>query len=174
MKKYKIFDDLALTKSVCLIGHMEPDADALCSMVVLRDFLVRYFNIKAVDLFAECESLPNNYYPILENIKINKPIKNYEVAIMMDTPNIDRLGNYRELFEKAKKKIVIDHHKTNTYSGDINLVEDVSSTCEIVFNISARWGGRSAISLSAATGSPRRCPSWPTASATARAGCARA
>ncbi len=135
MKKYKIFDDLALTKSVCLIGHMEPDADALCSMVVLRDFLVRYFNIKAVDLFAECESLPNNYYPILENIKINKPIKNYEVAIMMDTPNIDRLGNYRELFEKAKKKIVIDHHKTNTYSGDINLVEDVSSTCEIVFNI---------------------------------------
>lgn len=135
MKKYKIFDDIVLSKSVCLIGHLEPDADALCSMVVLRDFLMRYFNIKVVDMFADCDKLPENYYPILENLKLNKPLKKYEVAIMMDTPNLDRLGKFKELFKNAKKRIVIDHHKTNTKPGDINLVEEVSSTCEIVYNI---------------------------------------
>ena len=54
---------------------------------------------------------------------------------MMDCPNTDRLGIYKNLFLDAKLKIVIDHHATNNYDGDINIVELCSSTCEIVYNI---------------------------------------
>jgi len=54
---------------------------------------------------------------------------------MMDSTADDRLGQYSELFNSAKTKIVIDHHRTNKYQGDINIVNITSSTCQIVYEI---------------------------------------
>lgn len=136
MNKYKkILDNLYNVPSVCLIGHMDPDADVLCSMVIMREFLMKQFGIKKVDLFAENETIPQNYLSILENIKLNKSCTKYHTAIMMDSPNLDRIGIFKSLFESAKQKIVIDHHDTNLKNGDYNIVEIVSSTCEIVYKI---------------------------------------
>lgn len=136
MKKYKILETLKDSVSVCLITHIDPDADALSSAVVLRDFIKKQFNVKCVDIFSECKHVSDYLQPILGNIKINKKTnKKYHTAIMMDSPNIDRLGIYSILFKGAKQKIVIDHHLTNNFCGDINIVENVSSTCEILFSI---------------------------------------
>lgn len=135
MKNYSKLNELEKAKSVCLLTHINPDADALCSAIVLRDFLKKHFNISKVDIFAEGNNLPESYTPILGTVKINKSIQNYQVAIMLDSPNTDRLGIYKSLFFKAKTKIVIDHHATNNFDGDINIVEIVSSTCEIVYSI---------------------------------------
>lgn len=135
MKIYNKLNILNNSKSVCLLTHINPDADALCSAVVLREFIKTYFNITTVDIFAECSSIPNNYLEILGKVKLNKKPKTYNTAIMMDCPNSDRLGIYKTLFEKSKNKIIIDHHATNNNSGDINIVENVSSTCEIIYKI---------------------------------------
>jgi len=135
MKSYTKLNVLKNTKSVCVLTHINPDADALCSSMVLRSFLMSYFKITKIDIFAECSGIPNNYLSILGNIKLNKEPKNYDVAIMLDCPNTDRLGIYKYLFEKSKTKIVIDHHSTNIYEGDINIVENVSSTCEIIYSL---------------------------------------
>ncbi len=136
MNRYKkILDNLSKATSVCLIGHIEPDADALCSMIVMREFIIKHFGIKKVDIFAECDGLANNYLPIIENVKINKSFTKYHTAIMMDSPNLDRVGKYKILFDKAKQTFVIDHHNTNLRDGDFNIVEIVSSTCEIVYKI---------------------------------------
>ena len=54
---------------------------------------------------------------------------------MMDAPNSERLGIYQTMFQNAKLKVVIDHHATNKNEGKINIVEKVSSTCEIVYSI---------------------------------------
>ena len=136
MNKYrKIFDNLSQSNSVCLIGHIDPDADALCSTIVLRNFIMKQFGIKRVDIFAECNELPANYLPIIEAVKINKQCARYHTAIMCDSPNLDRIGKYKTLFTNAKQTIVIDHHNTNNRNGDFNIVEIVSSTCEIVYKI---------------------------------------
>lgn len=136
MNKYKkVLDNLSQASSVCIIGHIDPDADALCSMVVLRRFIMKQFGIKRVDIFAECNSLPDNYLPILENIKINKSGARYHTAIMIDSPNLERIGKYKALFNSAKQTIVIDHHNTNCLNGMFNIVEIVSSSCEIVYKI---------------------------------------
>lgn len=135
MKIYNKLNVLNNTKSVCILTHINPDADALCSGIVLREFLKKHFNISKVDIFAESNSLPECYTPILGSVKINKSIQNYQVAIMLDSPNTDRLGTYKNLFLNAKTKIVIDHHATNNFDGDINIVEIVSSTCEIIYSI---------------------------------------
>lgn len=123
------------SKSVCLIAHIDPDPDALSSMVVMRELILEKFNCSLVDLFADCESVSNNLIPILNGLEINQVSATYDTAIMMDSPNIDRLGKYSYLFTNAKTKIVIDHHATNTYCGDINIVQNCSSTCEIVYSI---------------------------------------
>ena len=135
MKSYAKLNVLNNIKSVCILTHINPDADALCSSVVLRSFLMSYFKIPKIDIFAECSGIPNNYLSILGKIQLNKEPKNYEAAIMVDCPNTDRLGIYKHLFKKAKTKIVIDHHSTNIYEGDINIVENVSSNCEIIYSI---------------------------------------
>ena len=136
MNKYrKILDNLSKASSVCIIGHIDPDADALCSMILIREFIMKQFNIKTVDLFAECTELAQNYLPIIEKVKLNKNKTIYHTAIMMDSPNLDRIGKYKNLFENAKQTIVIDHHNTNLRNGKFNIVEIVSSTCEIVYKI---------------------------------------
>ena len=132
------YDDLNLIsnhKNICLISHISPDTDALASMLVFRDFLISHFKISCVDMFSESESLSDNYIEMIGNLKLNKKVKQYDVAIMMDSPNTERLGVYKNLFNQAKLKIVIDHHQTNLFEGNINIVEQQSSTCEIVYSI---------------------------------------
>lgn len=132
--KYEKINLLKKAKNVCLIAHTEPDADALCSMVVFKNFLVKYFNLN-VDIFAEFSSFPQSYDCIVENQNLNKGEADYDYAIMMDCPITERMGKYEKLFLNAPQKFVIDHHATNEFDKSTNYIEVVSSTCEIVFDI---------------------------------------
>lgn len=138
MKKSDIIraiDKIKGYKSVCIIGHVDPDPDALCSMYAMREFLNTTFNIKNIDLFASCKDIPEKSKDILKGIELNPKVKKYEVAIVLDSPNLDRVCEYSALVEKAKYTLVIDHHATNNYFGMENLVENTSSTCEMIFEI---------------------------------------
>lgn len=135
MNIYNELNKLDTSKSVCVIGHLDPDADAFSSMVVLREFIKDYYKIETIDLFAECEEVQDIFQDILGNVQINPNPSSYDTAIMLDCPNCERLGIYKNLYESASFKIVIDHHATNNYSGNVNIVEMCSSTCEIVYSI---------------------------------------
>lgn len=135
MKNYEDLKQILNYKSVCLIGHISPDIDAIASMLVFQDFLIEHFKIPTVDLYAESTNFSPNIKYLLGKKPINLSSKEYDVAIMMDSPNTTRLGKYSNLFDKAKFKIVIDHHITNLFEGDINIVEQQSSTCEIIYKI---------------------------------------
>ena len=135
MNNYDIFKNLNNQKSICLISHISPDADALASMVVLKEFLLQQFNFNSVDIFAQETDSLDFYKSIIENNDINIIKKDYDIAIMLDSPNKERLGIYKTFFESACFKIVIDHHATNNFEGDINIVDFCSSTCEIIYSI---------------------------------------
>ena len=75
MKKYNL-EKIKAAKSICLIAHIDPDVDAICSMVVFRKFLMDTFNKNKIDIFAECDSLPKDYLLLLDGCKFNpKPGK---------------------------------------------------------------------------------------------------
>lgn len=131
--KYNQIKALKKAKNVCLIAHTEPDADALCSMVVFKNFLISIG--KNVDIFAEYSSLPQSYDCVVENQNLNNGKLNYDFAIMMDAPLTSRLGKYESLFLNAPQTLVIDHHATNEFDRKNNIVKVVSSTCELVFDI---------------------------------------
>lgn len=135
MNTYEDLKSLANLDSVCLITHIEPDPDALASMIVLKNLIEKTFNIKRVDVFANNSGLKDNLKEILGETILNPEPTSYSASIMLDSPNAERLGTYKSLYEKSSLKIVIDHHATNNFSGNINIVEVCSSTCEIVYNL---------------------------------------
>jgi len=61
--------------------------------------------------------------------------KIYDVFIVLDCAD-DRLGEVRALYEKARKKINIDHHISNPGCGDVRIVEpERSSTAELLYDL---------------------------------------
>lgn len=125
---------LKKASQICLISHNEPDSDALCGMFVLKNFLQTQYG-KEVDCFAEFTHLPENYYCWQGTQELNPTPKDYDFAIMMDSPKTERLGCFESLFLHAKNKIIIDHHATNEFDKTSNVIKIVSSTCEIVFDL---------------------------------------
>ena len=135
MDSFKKFKKICKAKSVCLIVHIDPDADALSSMVILQDFLINKFKIPYVDLFAEGD-VSDNCLEILDGRQINPaPKQKYDAAVILDCPNLDRTGIYGQLYLDSDIKINIDHHATNNFSGCIRYFDVVSSTCEIVYQL---------------------------------------
>ena len=65
----------------------------------------------------------------------------YDLVITVDVADVDRMGNMKILFDKAKKTINIDHHKTNDLFGDYNfVVPESSSTGEVLFELFTNSG----------------------------------
>lgn len=136
MKQYEIFNRLNNINSICIIGHLDPDADALSSMVVFKNFL-NSINFNNIDLYADCNTVSKNCKHIISGVafNINNTNAKYDLAIALDCTNLDRLGKYAEIFTSARNTIEIDHHATNTQYANICIVEDISSTCELVYKI---------------------------------------
>jgi len=71
------------------------------------------------------EDIPSIYgfLPGREFVRIydEKPDK-YELVIALDTGDLQRLGKRVEIFNDADMTVNIDHHPTNTYFAQLNLV----------------------------------------------------
>lgn len=135
MTNVDIIKSLQNSKSVCIIGHIDPDADALASMTVLKDFLINYYNIPIVDLYGQTDEIQENCKFMLDGHIINSSVKEYDSAIVVDSPSLERIGDYSELFKEAKSTYSIDHHDTNTFFADFNIIEKAASTSEIIFKL---------------------------------------
>ena len=62
-------------------------------------------------------------------------------AIILDCPNIDRIGSAANHLDEATRTLNIDHHKDNQMFGNANLVAPgVSSSCELVYHLATDGG----------------------------------
>ena len=62
-------------------------------------------------------------------MKKSTEVERYDLAIALDCADIKILKGYAKYFERAKTKIVIDHHSSNIMYGDINFVNPVAPAC---------------------------------------------
>ncbi len=136
MKNYKSLKILKRVSSACLIAHINPDADAICSLYAMKDFLTNKFNIKSVDIFAENDgALNENYKNLLGANTLNPTPKKYDASISLDCTTPERMGKYITVFNQSPIQICIDHHATNNFKLNLQYVEQTSSTCEILYAI---------------------------------------
>lgn len=135
---------LSSPQKISIIPHKNPDGDALGSSLAL----MQYLNNKSHHAVIIS---PNDYPEFLKwlpgeksilkfskNEKISKNIlKESSLIFVLDFNDLKRVGDLNNLIESSKSiKVMIDHHENPENFADLNFsFPEISSTCEIVYNI---------------------------------------
>lgn len=140
MNKLETLDySISKATKIAIFSHIAPDADALCSSFALKNIIKNNYDGKFVDCFFD-GALSELYAPILRDEVINpKPFSSYDLAFIMDCPNLARTGECAKLASQIPVIINIDHHESNEKFGVVNFTTShVSSTCEMLYLIAKK------------------------------------
>lgn len=132
-------------EDVTLVCHVNPDPDAMGSMLGLACFLAsRGTRVAASwpndpsDPPRWLEALPGREHLVAPGEVPKQP----SVVVTLDAAAPNRLGGLMHLLEKAPTVMCIDHHRTNPGFGTINLVDpEAAATAQVVFRLIEWTGG---------------------------------
>ena len=135
----RITEEVRNAGSIAVSGHIRPDGDCVGSVMGLYLYLKKELPEAEIDVYLE---KPAEIFDCISHIEDVKSEFNnvdagkiYDVFIVLDCAD-DRLGEVRVLYEKARKKINIDHHISNPGCGDVRIVEpERSSTAELLYDL---------------------------------------
>ncbi|MGN0961106.1 MAG: bifunctional oligoribonuclease/PAP phosphatase NrnA [Christensenellales bacterium] len=132
----KLYTFINCSENIAIFSHIAPDADALCGAFAFKNIINNNFDFKNVDVFIDGE-IGELYDPILREEKLNpKPFSSYDLAVVLDCPNIQRTGKFADMIRDIPLIVNIDHHESNTRFGIVNYVtSQASSTCELIYLI---------------------------------------
>ncbi|MCI6713688.1 MAG: bifunctional oligoribonuclease/PAP phosphatase NrnA [Lachnospiraceae bacterium] len=132
----RIIDEVKDAKTIAISGHIRPDGDCVGSVMGLYLYLQKELPGAQIDVYLEKPSAIFDCISHIGDIKTKCPAdKVYDVYFALDC-NDERLGDALPLYEKAGKKVNIDHHVSNTGCGDINIIEPQrSSTSELLYEL---------------------------------------
>ncbi len=149
MKFKEIIERIEGANRIIIMSHINPDGDSLGAGLGLLHTLNRYNEIKKkedkdymdkVVRFVLQDPIPRNL-KFLEGSELVERSDHvvskyrYDLAICVDAATSERLGSAQKHLEESDYVINIDHHVSNTRYGDLNYVEDISSTSEIIYNL---------------------------------------
>ena len=122
-----ILEEIKKAEKIVILTHDLPDGDAVGSSLALM------FALKSIgknpDVIIPEYSNCFKFLPGTSEIKKESDIEKYDLAIALDCADGKILCGYDKYYEKAKTKIVIDHHGSNKMYGDINFVNPVAPAC---------------------------------------------
>lgn len=132
----RIIDEIKGAKSIAVSGHVRPDGDCVGSVMGLYLYLQKELPEAQIDVYLD---KPADIFNCISQITDIKSQFNtdwvYDVFVVLDTVP-DRLGDAEHIYERARKKINIDHHISNTGYGDVSVVEpERSSTAELLYEL---------------------------------------
>ncbi|WP_127846338.1 DHH family phosphoesterase [Psychroflexus aestuariivivens] len=146
MKKIElngIQDSLKSAKNICIIGHKNPDGDALGSTLALSHLLAKQGKNTVV-------IMPNSYPDFLNWMPGNDQILIYDkdaekceenlsgadLIFTLDFNHLDRTGRLGDFLKTLDKTFVmIDHHQSPDDYAKFQLVDTmVGSTCELIYD----------------------------------------
>lgn len=130
----KIKNEIDKYDNIILSSHVNPDGDAFGSLFAFKFMIEKYNKNKKVDIVLQYP-LPKYIHKFEESIHIKNSFNkdNVELIIMLDTASLERAAIDNEIFKIAKQSINIDHHISNTKYLNINYVENISSTSELLY-----------------------------------------
>ncbi|NQU95545.1 MAG: bifunctional oligoribonuclease/PAP phosphatase NrnA [Candidatus Omnitrophica bacterium] len=130
-KVLKKYDKFLIT------SHINPEGDSLGSQLAMAE-LLKCLGKKFV--IFDNDKVPERYRFLPGINLIRNDIKDenekFDAAIVLDCPNLKRVGRVREAVKKTETVINIDHHVSNEKFGDLNWVEEgASSAGEMVYKL---------------------------------------
>ena len=128
---------LSEAQNVLAITHIGPDGDAIGSLTAMGTALKQLD--KSGTLVCDDGSPARfDFLPRAERIqKFPDTDTKYDLVIALDCGDMSRMGRAYEGLPAPRPDIInIDHHVTNTYFGEVNLVDsDCNSTTEILYRL---------------------------------------
>ncbi len=120
--------------SALIVTHTDPDGDAVGSMLAM--YLALKASGKKVTMYCR-DKVPQIYRFLPQSARVKHSLGRgkFDLAVAVDCGGENRVGKKINLKALAHKIINIDHHPDNTEFGDINLIENISSVSEILFNL---------------------------------------
>ena len=119
---------------ILVAGHVSPDGDAIGACIAMGLVLEKMGKEYGILL----ENPSDQYSYLLSTAKVlsEVPDRPCDLFIALDCADFDRLGPFKDPFEKAAISWNVDHHISNTSYGTYNHVDTSSSSAsEIVFGI---------------------------------------
>ena len=120
-----ILVEIKNAESIVIMAHEAPDGDAIGSTLGLC-LALRNMGKNPVVLMKD---FPENfsYLPGREFIKEEATQEVYDMAFILDCPNLKRVNEeFVPYFENAKVKVQMDHHNKNDMFADYNVVDHVA------------------------------------------------
>ena len=140
----KILREIKKANSVLLSVHVSPDPDSVCCVLaaskVLKKMGIRSRMISYSFIPSGLKILSGSeLIEIKDFSKLN--LGDYDLFIALDTAQETKIteSEFPKKLPSGLRIINIDHHITNTKFGDINLIEPVSSTAEILYKLFKGW-----------------------------------
>lgn len=121
-------------ENIAIASHVNPDGDNLGSSLALRRSLELYgkdVEVIAIDPIDDYLK----FLPELDHYKEASRDK-YDLFIIVDCSEFDRIGHATEIARRSNKTIVMDHHVGGKINCDLNMIFETSpATCEIVYEV---------------------------------------
>lgn len=134
---------LETARTVTVLCHVQPDADTIGSGLALgivlqrRGIAVDVAFASPVDLPESMNELPGRELLVAaEDVRVGA-----DLVVSVDAGSRGRLGALSDRIDAADASLVIDHHRSNTRFGTLNVVDDAAeSTTAVIARLLDAWG----------------------------------
>ena len=135
MSLNKVLDVIEHNDNFLITSHIDPEGDALGSQLALAQILKAK---KKKFIIANHSPIPAQYR-FLPCSEVNKkPSKQFKIKVVLvvDCPELKRIGKVAQRLNSDYLIVNIDHHISNKRFGDINWVEpDASCAAEMIYKL---------------------------------------
>ena len=124
---------VSTTGPIIVTCHKHPDDDAIGAMLAVKT-LLSHFNKETLLYSPDFNKKRFHYLRDIESIHHQVPKSSIALAVFVDCSSKERICAPQQ-FPETPTTINIDHHQDNVLYGDCNIVRNVSSTCEIIYEL---------------------------------------
>jgi phosphoesterase RecJ-like protein len=128
------------SRSFLVASHIDPDGDAVGCELAIASVLKRLG--KTAKVISD-EPIPDTFVFLKGSDDVvagGNPVPGpADVGLVVDSASLDRLGWPEKVIRACPVVINIDHHESNTYFGDHNLVETGAGACGEVLHRLIRY-----------------------------------
>ncbi len=139
----RVISLLEEARSATVLCHVHPDADTIGSGLAVAMALNRR-GVSVEVAFAVPDELPESMteLPGRELLVPAKEVRDkVDLVVTVDAGSRGRLGGLADRIDAADACLVIDHHRSNTRFGTVNLVDDsAESTTAVITRLLDAWG----------------------------------
>jgi phosphoesterase RecJ-like protein len=130
----KLADLIEARESFIITSHVAPDGDAIGCQLAIFSVLKRLGN--NVRVVSE-DGVPDSFAFLEGSDEVLRVADSpADVAIVVDSSGLDRVGSVGEVIAACSDIVNIDHHRSNSYFGTQNLVDtSAGATAEIIYRL---------------------------------------